>query len=226
MTIKRTAPKGFSLLELMVVITIIAILASISAPTYNAAIGRTRLIKDTSHAKSILAGMRIFASDWEGSFPFVDDDANEFSTSTDAFQYMMQEGGITSDEIFYVKGNPEKNLPANNDGELLPEENCLSYVTNQTDTSWSTSPLISHEMTGVGTFGENHPYLTAKRAVVGYVGGHARIEKLTAPTDGATIKGPPGSGIENIFEQGTIDEEGKISGGYLSVGTDNILHPE
>jgi len=226
MTITQKRNQGFSLLELMVVITIIAIIASISAPTYSIAVGKARQTKDVAHQKAILAGMRVFATDWDGSFPYVDYDANEFTTSTDAFQFFMQETGVATETIFYVKGNPEKNLPPNGDGILEPEENCLSYVKGQFDSGSGASPLISNEMTGVGTFGENHPYLASRRAVVGYVDGHAAIEKLNSNLEGATIPGPPGSGIDNIFEEATIDEEGQISGGYLAVETDNVLHPE
>ncbi len=227
MKLYNPKPKGFTLLELMVVITIIAILASVSTPAFQKAIAQARCSRDALQIRSVALGMRSFASDFDGSFPFIDDEGEEFTTSTDAFQYFMQVTSQPEDAIYYVKGNPDKTVPPNNDGVLEPEECCYSYVSGQVDSTWSISPLIAHEMTGAGTFGTNHPYLKDKKAVVAYVGGAAKVERLTSATEGATIRGPQGSGIDNIFGEGELDEDGKLVGeGYLSVSSDQILHPQ
>ncbi len=201
-------------------------LALLLPPCYHDFKARARLHFYASCTKSITTGLRMFAGEYKGRFPFEDDQERAFTTSTDAFGHMMKKGGITSDEIFYIRSNPLKPQEPNNDGTLLPSENCLSYVTNQSLSDWELSPLVAHEMTGVGTYGENHPFLKSRRAIVGYVGGHARIEKLSSSKPGATIPGPPDSGIDNIFEQGTKLEDGTFKDGFLAVPTSNILHPQ
>lgn len=227
--------RGFSLLELMVVITIIAILASVSFPTYTTVITRARIMKDVAHQDQIVKACKLYAQDWDGLYPAFDSsgddgggsDSSKFGTSTEAFQELIREVQLGTEVIFFVQGNPEKVRPPNEDGELKPEENCYSYVIGQTDSSPARSPLVVNEMQDTGgTFGENHPWLKSGQAVVGYCGGQVKKEKLTEKAEGATIRGPAGSGITNIFQKAEEDEEGKISGGWLSVEPDNILLPE
>tara|TARA_R110002096_G_scaffold114770_10_gene248837 strand:- start:7093 stop:7794 length:702 start_codon:yes stop_codon:yes gene_type:complete len=224
---------GFSLLELMVVITIIAILASVSFPTYTTVITRARIMKDVAHQDQIVKACKLYAQDWDGLYPAFDTlgedsggESGKFSTSTEAFQELIREVQLGTEIIFFTQGNPEKVRPPNEDGELLPEENCMTYVLGQTDSSPARSPLTADEMQDTGgSFGAGHPWLKSRQAVVGYCGGQVKKEKLTGSTEGATIRGPAGSGITNIFEEAEEDEEGKITGGWLSVGTDNILLP-
>ncbi len=183
-------------------------------------------LQDVSHLKGVLFGLRAYAADHEGRFPWKDHEGKAFSTSTEAFQHLMTDGDFKSDQIFWVLGNPEKRAVPIADGILTSQECSFSYVSSQMSPDWSTSPLVAHEMNGVGTFGRNHPYLRRQRAVVGYVGGHARVELLSSRRPGATIPGPPGSGIDNIFEEGTKLEDGTFKGGYLAVPTSNLLHPQ
>lgn len=223
---------GFTLLELMVVMTIIAILMSITIPVGGGLISQARRTKDAVNQRSIVMSMINFAKDNDGNFPSMDDsqgtgEGADFTDSTAAFQYLMKNSDSLKEEYFYVPGNPEKRNGANNDGELLDEENCMIYVNGQNDSMDMDSPLTADEMESAGTYGKGHPWLKDGFAVVGYVGGHAKAEKLNKKTEGATVKGPTGSGIDDIFqERGEPDENGKISGGgKLSVSTDNILLP-
>ncbi len=226
--------QGFSLLELMVVITIIAILASVSFPTYTTVITRARIMKDVAHQDQIVKACKLYAQDWDGLYPAFDTlgadgggGGEKFGTSTEAFNELIREVQLGTEVIFFVQGNPEKVVPPNEDGELLPAENCITYVIGQTDSSPARSPLTTDEMMDTGgTFGAGHPWLKSKQAVVGYCGGQVKKEKLTAGTEGATIRGPAGSGITNIFQEAEEDDEGRITGGWLSVGVDNILLPQ
>ncbi len=207
-------------------LVIFGLFALLIPPCYDDLLKRTRLISHVNHVKSILAGLRIYAADYGGHFPYEDDQGRVFVTSTEAFRHMMEKTDIKADQNFYVKGNPAKTQEPLNDGKLTAGECCYSYVTGQTVLHWETSPLVGHEMTGEGTFGASLPYLREKRAVVGYVGGSARIERLSSRKPGAAIHGPLGSGIDNIFEQGTLLEDGTFEDGYLAVPTSNILHPQ
>lgn len=220
----RRSIQGFSLLELMVVITIIALLATMSMPAYSLWVTKARMTKDVSNQKQVITALRLFAFDNEGTFPVGEEAGSQFSTSTEAFQYLIKETDLGTEEIFFTQGNPDKTMPPNNDGELVKEENCMSYVSGLTDTSPARSPIVADEMEGPGTFGENHPWLSSKKAVVGYVGGQVKVEKLTSATAGATVKVGE---IEDIFQTGEEDEEGKVSGGLLPPGisADKVLIP-
>lgn len=211
--------------SLVVLLVIFGLFALLIPPCHDRFLKFARLHSYTSHAKSILAGLRIYAADYEGAYPMEDEGGRAFGTSTEAFGHMMEKTHIKADVIFYVRGNPAKTQAPINDGKLTTGECSYSYASGQSDSDWETSPLLAQEMTGVGTFGENHPFLKERQAVVGYVGGHARIEQLSSRKPGATIPGPPGSGIDNIFEQGTKLEDGTFKGGFLAVPASNILHP-
>jgi len=215
--------QGFSLLELMVVITIIALLATMTMPAYQAWITRAGMTKDISNQKQIITALRLYAFDNDGYFPKSEDGA-EFSTSTEAYDYLIFETDLGTEEIFFTKSsNPEK-MPPNNDGELLQEENCMAYVTGFTDSSPARCPIVADEMDGPGTFGSYHPWLKQKTAIVGFVGGHVRKMKLTGRQEGATVTD---GDVEDIFQPGEVDEEGKITGGYLlpEQTPDDVLLP-
>lgn len=229
--------KGFTLLELMVVITIIVILASASYPAYTKVIERARLMKDVAHVDQIIKSCKLYAQDWDGLYPTFDSSGGSggdsgggsaggnFSNSTDAFNELIREVGLGTEEIFYVQGNPEKPVPPNQDGELLPEENSYSYVVGLSDSKPARCPLVADEMDG-GSYGKNHPWLKNGKAVVGYCGGQVKIEKLNSKEEGATVRGATNSGMDDIFQEAQEDDEGRVTGGLLAVSPDNVVDPE
>jgi hypothetical protein len=83
-------------------------------------------------------------------------------------------------------------------------------------------------MDGIGEYGEFHPWLKSKKAIVGYCGGHVSEERLNSAAPGATIKSKDGL-VDNIFEKREVDEEGEggsSGGGWLDVDEDNVLLPD
>lgn len=235
MKLHRATKRAFTLIELLIVITIIGILASTAMPAYNGIQERGKRIKSVSNVKNILLACRAFAADWEGLYPSFDpnEDAQsgggedtEFTTSTDAFNVLIPDY-IDTESIFWTQTrHPDKLRPPREDGELENEENVYCYVVNQTDTSFSRSPLVADGlMDGIGEYGEHHPWLRSKKAIVGYCGGHVSEEKLTSNQPGATIRSRDGL-TENIFEERQSDGDGASSGGYLDTKQDNVLLPD
>ena len=233
--ITKKAARGFTLIELLVVIAIIGILASVAMPAYNGIRQSGMRTKDVSNLKQIILGCRNFSTDWEGIYPSFDpeeevdsDSASEdaFSTSIDAFNVLIPDY-IDTELVFWIQTkHPDKLRPPRDDGDLESDECTYGYVTGQTDTTYSRSPLVFDGlMDAPGEMSEHHPWLEKKKAVVGYCGGHVVEERLTSNQPGATIRSPDGL-TDNIFEERELDADGKSSGGYLAVGQDRVLLPD
>lgn len=227
--------RAFTLIELLVVIAIIGILASAAMPAYNGIQERAKRTKDVNNIKQITLGCRIFASDWEGLYPSFDPDADEdagggedggFQTATDAFNVLVPDY-IDTESIFWMQTkHPDKLRPPREDGELENREVVYCYVTGQTDTSFSRSPLVADGlMDAAGEYGEYHPWLDSKKAVIGYVGGHVVEERLDTNQPGAKVRSKDGY-TEDIFAEREASEDGESSGGWLSVPKDNVLLPD
>ncbi|MCB1233423.1 MAG: type II secretion system protein, partial [Verrucomicrobiae bacterium] len=119
--------QGFTLIELMVVITIIAVLASFAMPAFTRMQESAKITKDISNVRQIILACKSFATDYEGSYPSwkIDDAADsgdqdsDLGTSTEAFNVLIQEGYIDTESIFWYKTtNPEKQRPPRENGEL------------------------------------------------------------------------------------------------------------
>ncbi|MBL9155631.1 MAG: type II secretion system protein [Verrucomicrobiales bacterium] len=228
MKVKPKQIQGFTLIELMVVITIIAVLASFAMPAFTRMQESAKITKDTSNVRQIILACKSFATDFEGSYPswIIDDQGggqdSELGTSTEAFNQLIREGYIDTESIFWYKTtNPEKQRPPRENGELESDEVTYTYVKGQLDTTFSRSPLIADEQDGPGTYGEYHPWLNSKKAVVGYCGGNVAAERLDSKEPGATVK--TRDGLEIFAEKGS-GGEGEARG-LLAVKQDNILNP-
>lgn len=234
MKVNRDKQGGFTLIELLVVIAIIGILASAAMPAYNGIQERAKRTKDVNNIKQILLACRTFAADWEGLYPSFDPDEESdggeesgFSTSTEAFNVLIPEY-IDTEIVFWMQTkHPDKLRPPKEDGELEDQENVYAYVMGQTDTSFSRSPLVADGlMDAPGEYGEHHPWLKSKRAIIGYCGGHVQEESLTDATAGATVRSKDRT-VDNIFEKREAGEDGEgASGGWLSVDKENVLLPD
>lgn len=223
---------AFTLIELLVVIAILGILASAAMPGMNKAMENAKINKDSGNVRQIILGCRSFAADWEGLYPSFDPDADQesdeegFTTANEAFDVLIPDYIDTESIFWFQTKDPDKLRPPVDDGELEAGETVYGYTMGMTDTSYSQSPLVYDGlMDGPGEYGEFHPWLASRKAVIGFSGGHVQVMRLTSKTAGATVESKDRR-TENIFEERETDEEGKSSGGWLDTKTDNVLLPE
>ena len=73
---------GFTLVELLVVISIIVVLAGLAVPTAMKALGKAEEVKGISNVKGIKSALDLFASDYDGEYPS-DDTAAELLEISD-----------------------------------------------------------------------------------------------------------------------------------------------
>ncbi len=230
---------AFTLIELLVVIAIIGILASSAMPAYNGIIERGKIISDVNNVKNIVTACRLFADDWDGLFPSFDPNANNagggggggnnsaFSTSTAAFNVLIPEY-IDQEKIFwYASKDQSKAQGPNENGVLTANENVYFYVVGQTNTGFSNSPLVGDGlMSGPGVYGQFHPWLRSRKAVIGFIGGHVNTERLTSKAAGATVRSKYNPQMTDIFAQRQTNDDGSASGGQLDTSKDNVLLPK
>lgn len=220
--------KGFTLIELLVVITIIAVLASMSMPAFTKIQMSAKITNDISNARQIVLACRTYAADEDGSFPYKpegDDssgggggDGGGLSSATDAFNVLIPDY-VDVESIFWVPGNREKPQAPVEDENLESHECGYSYISGLIDTDNSRSPLIADEMDGEGTYGQNHPWLSAKKAVIGFIGGNVAALRLTSKEAGATVMSNDKT-IQDIFQVRSPD-----GGGGLRQEGSEILAP-
>jgi len=156
---KKTNADAFTLIELLIVITIIAVLASIALPAFTGVKERADQTKDLSNAKQIALALRQFAIDNNGSYPakqpFTDYSSappTPPSNSNDAYwwlfpNYLQSEGIFAISGSAYTTANPDNRLDPPTAGTrtdtLKAGENTYAYVSGLTDTSNPIFPLIA-----------------------------------------------------------------------------------
>ncbi len=77
--------KGFTLIELMIVIAIIIILAAIAIPNYLKMTERARKASIESDLKSVATALESYSTDW-GGYPVENDNKNVYDTDSAIYQ--------------------------------------------------------------------------------------------------------------------------------------------
>lgn len=228
----RRKEQGFTRIELLVVIIVAVLLAAMIMPGYKKVFEHTKLDIDVNNIRQITAACASFAADWDGIYPSFDpddpnaDENSRFLTSTEAFNVLIPEY-VGMEQTFWIQTtNPDKLKPPNEDGVLTRNENCYVYVTGQTNTNFSGSPLVADgEMESPGVYGKYHPWLAEKIAVIGYVGGHVVKERLTSSKPGATVKVRKPKTGEDIYSIRQPREGVNKGDDKLDTDLSNVLLP-
>jgi prepilin-type N-terminal cleavage/methylation domain-containing protein len=161
MKTKSTLRQGFTLVELLVVIVIIASLAALSAPMIMGQVKKAAKAEAISNSKQIGLAMFEFDSDY-GSYPdgdtftqvndaFPDAEVKAPASASDSnsfFLQLFQAGIVKSEEIFYAKADGiikgDGDISSSTEA-LAANENGFGYVMNGTDaysSSGNTSRVL------------------------------------------------------------------------------------
>lgn len=197
---RKSAPPGclgFSLLELMITITIIGILSALAMPGIQMAMLRAKMTQATNNVRQIGHGLRIYAGDNDGLFPSgSSDSANEVdnsdvaTTSNAVFRELLPDY-IDSESIFAVGrsawGRQSDGRIDSLEDRLGAGENHYAYVAGLFDTSISDWPLVVDGTDGSGgyhtTVGQKGGCWGGRKGIVYRVGGSAEAVKLAGSGD-------------------------------------------
>jgi len=230
---------AFTLIELLIVITIIAVLASIALPAYNGVKERGDQTKDLSNAKQVALALRQFAIDNNGAYPakmpaadYSAAAATQPTTSNDAFWWLFP-NYLQSETIFaisgsaYTPGTPDNKLDAagasTRTDTLKKGENSFAYVSGLTDTTNPTFPLIADGFAtgspGKYTANKAQPggVWAGKKAIVVFCDASGQIMKVDSTT--LKILRPSGSSTPDLFT-GTND------GSWIDSTANPVVNPQ
>jgi len=189
MKVKTQSNKGFTLVELLVVISIIALLASVALPVMNSARLSAAVTTSTLQAGGIHKALMLYANDNEGAFPVAENSSN------DAFRKMFPDQ-LQEEKPFYVQNSAwHQSAGGKNDNDIgnKPDfaqclergENHWAYLSGLNTTSTSNLPLIADGFTEQK--GQYTDVQTKKggvwkgsKAIIVYVSGAAKAENISS----------------------------------------------
>jgi len=239
---KNTKVSAFTLIELLIVITIIAVLASIALPAFTGVKERGDQTKDLSNAKQIALALRQFAIDNNGSYPAkvpaadYSADGAAPTNSNDAFwwlfpNYLQSESIFAASGSAYTPSNPDNlidrdvggNPPSARTQTLKAGENHFAYVSSLTDTSNPTFPLLADGFmrASPGTYTKDKSKTggvwSGKKAVVVFCDSSGQLMNVNSAT-GKIPRAAGGTGA-SLFDNTSAD------GSWLS-SANRILNPD
>jgi prepilin-type N-terminal cleavage/methylation domain-containing protein len=100
-TVSKQASRGFTLIELMVVIAIISVLAAISIPVFSRTRENARQTRCTANLHAIAVALRSYMTDWNG-FPLPYDPV----VGTGGITQLYLEGYLTSNRVLRCPDDP------------------------------------------------------------------------------------------------------------------------
>jgi prepilin-type N-terminal cleavage/methylation domain-containing protein len=229
--IRPTPDSGFTLIELLVVISIIAILAGIALPVFGEVQVRGAQTKALSNAKQVGLACKVFATDYNGNFPYWTDPVNKTGTANDANSiletlipdYIPDKGVFSIPKSAYCKS---KGGGAATSTQLRAGDNEWAYVLGLTDTSNARFPLLADgfKQGSPGTYiaddAQPGGVWKAKKAVVIRVDISGTVEtlyKANKTGDTATVKRSDDEPNKNAFEKDATSNPPWLSGQDVKV---------
>jgi len=183
---KKREEGAFTLLELLIAITIIALLAGVAFPAYNHVVGMAKRANGMANVRSIILGLRSYSSDYGGDFPSTRGSSGDrISTSNDAFREIIDY--VDRDErIFVMSGSGwgrRADLNTSTPEQVLkPGENHFAYIAGLNSISRGLWPIVVDGTDGSGTYsrvqGDRGGIWGGRYAVVGRVDGSAKAVPL------------------------------------------------
>ncbi len=220
--IKRKRNQGFTLVELLVVISIIAALAALAMPVIMKQQKKAAMTEATSNAKQIFYLMVEFDQDF-GEFPSDNTAIDELSgytgsTSNDYLAQFIGGGYTQSEEIFYAKGGASTNRKPDNvittkNDQLRAGECGFAYIKGQSTSDNSGRPILLTPYDGSQKF-KPDPY--DGKCVVLRIDGSVKQFRLKKKSNLANI-----GGGKTLFDTGSDSVWG--TDGLV---TSNILKPK
>ncbi|UCD73797.1 MAG: prepilin-type N-terminal cleavage/methylation domain-containing protein [Phycisphaerales bacterium] len=93
---ERTPPRGFTIIELLVVVSIIALLIGILLPAIGKAREQAKLSQSQANMRNLAAAHATYASEWnDRQITFCDDNLSRYGTNEyDAYEEYLQQNGL------------------------------------------------------------------------------------------------------------------------------------
>ncbi len=195
MKINYKKTKGFTLVELLVVISIIAVLAGVAMPVFSQVQLNGRITAASGQVRGIFQAMTLYASDHDGVYPKADKSSNE------GFRKLIPDQIGKTEKPFKVPSSgwhkdskdgtgPDENIgnPPEYTEALERGENHWAYVTGLNNSTDATMPLIADGFTdgGIGTYTDKQTekggVWRGTKSIVVYCDGSVVAENLDKKT--------------------------------------------
>jgi prepilin-type N-terminal cleavage/methylation domain-containing protein len=212
MKLKLQHRRGFTLVELLVVISIIALLAGIAVPVYTSAQRNAQITTATLNGGGILKALMLYSQDYNGAFPTSENSSNE------AYRKLFPDY-LDGEKPFHVPNcawhkNARNNRGPDDDIGTKPDytqclergENHWAYLSGLNSTSGGQLPVIMDGFTETaGTYTDDPTkkggVWRGSKAIIIYMDGSATAEKISAKNNFKVTKTKGGQEVDLFSSQ-------------------------